>query len=100
MGRKRCSLRAIFPFPSVFNRLILQTRKKTGLVWDRVNAVQCLKTIPGYPFSKQALVFTCLQYMSFENTVGKGEIARIEQFPLFPQCFLPVGRTFFHFNQI
>ena len=33
---------------------------------------------------KQALVFTCLQYKSFENTVGKGEIARNEQFLLFP----------------
>ena len=28
-----------------------------------------------YPFPKQALVFTCLQYKSFENTAGKGEIA-------------------------
>ena len=27
----------------------------------------------------------CLQYKSFENTVGKGEIARKEQFLLFPQ---------------
>ena len=27
----------------------------------------------------------------FENTVGKGEIARNEQFLLFPQCFLPVN---------
>ena len=27
-------------------------------------------------FPKQALVFTCLQYKSFEITVGKGEIAR------------------------
>ena len=26
-------------------------------------------------FPKQALVFTCLQYKSSENTVGKGEIA-------------------------
>ena len=26
------------------------------------------------PFPKQALVFTCLQYRSFENTVGKGAI--------------------------
>ena len=26
----------------------------------------------------------------FKNTVGKGEIARNEQFPFFPQCFLPV----------
>ena len=38
-------------------------------------------------FPKHALVFTCLQYKSFENTVGKGEIARNEQFLLFPQCF-------------
>ena len=27
------------------------------------------------PFPKQALDFTCLQYKSFKNTVGKGEIA-------------------------
>ena len=26
----------------------------------------------------------------FENTVGKGEIARNKQFLLFTQCFLPV----------
>ena len=38
------------------------------------------------PFTKQAL--GCLQYMSFENTVAKREIARDEQFRLFPQCFL------------
>ena len=36
----------------------------------------------------------------FENTVGKGEIALKEQFLLFPQCFLPVWITFFHFRQI
>ena len=41
----------------------------------------------------------CLQYKSFENTVGKGEIAH-EQFLLFPQCFLPIWRTFYHFRQI
>ena len=40
--------------------------------------------------SKQALVFTCLLYNSFENTAGKGEIARNEHFLLFLQCFLPV----------
>ena len=45
--------------------------------------------------------FTCLQYyMSFENTVGKGELARKEQFLLFPQCFQPIWRTFYHFHQI
>ena len=34
--------------------------------------------------------FTCLQYKPFENTAGKGDIARNEQFLLFPQCFLPI----------
>ena len=33
--------------------------------------------------------YVSVQYKSFENTVGKGEIARNEQFLLFPQCFLP-----------
>ena len=33
----------------------------------------------------------------FENTVGKGEIARNEQFLLFLQSFLPVWRTFCYF---
>ena len=35
-------------------------------------------------FPKQALIFTCLQYKSLEITVGKGEIARHEQFLIFP----------------
>ena len=50
------------------------------------------------PFPKQALVFTCLQYKSFENTAGKGEIARNEQFLLFPQCFLPILENFLPFS--
>ena len=49
---------------------------------------------------KQALVFTCLQFKSFENTLGKGEIAHNEQFLLFPQCFLPIWRTLCHFHQV
>ena len=49
---------------------------------------------------KQALVFTCLHYKSFENTVGKGGIARNEHFLLFPQCFLAIWRIFCHFHQI
>ena len=52
------------------------------------------------PFPKQALVFTCLQYNYFENTVGKGEIAHNEQFLLLPQCFLTVWRNFCHARQI
>ena len=34
------------------------------------------------------LILTHQQQTSFENIVGKGEIARHEQFLLFPQCFL------------
>ena len=36
----------------------------------------------------------------FANTAGKGEIARNEQFLLFPQRFLPIWITFCHFCQI
>ena len=52
------------------------------------------------PFHKQGLNFTCLQDKSFENNVGKGEKARNEQLLLFPQCFLTIWRTVFHFHQI
>ena len=38
-----------------------------------------------------------LQNKSFENIEEKGEIAHNEQFLLFPQCFLPILRTFSHF---
>ena len=41
-----------------------------------------------------------LQYKSFENTLGKGEIARNEQFLLFPQCFVPFWITPCHCHQI
>ena len=39
------------------------------------------------PFPKLALVFTGLQYESFENAMGKGEIGGNEQFLLFQQYF-------------
>ena len=50
------------------------------------------------PFHNKPWFFTSLQCMAFENTAGKGEIARYEQFLLFPQCFLPLWRTFCHFH--
>ena len=50
-------------------------------------------------FKQRPLVFMWLQCKSFENTVGKGEIARNEQFLLFPQCFRPFRGTFSHFHQ-
>ena len=52
------------------------------------------------PFPEQALVCMCLQYKSFENIVGKGEIAHIKQFLFFPQCFLTFWITFSHVYQI
>ena len=42
-----------------------------------------------YLFSLTLSQTITLQYKSFENTVGKGEIDRNEQFLLFPQCFPP-----------
>ena len=51
-----------------------------------------------FTFPKQALVFTCLEYKSFENTAGKGEIACNKQFLLFPPCFLLIWITFCHFH--
>ena len=47
-----------------------------------------------YLFGELSDFFMCLQYMSFENTAGNEEIAHNEQFLLFPQCFLPIWRTF------
>ena len=64
---------------NAFSRNIRLTRVKLVVI------LNLSQIIPG---------FTCLQNKSFENTVGKGEIARNEQFRLFPQCFLPVWRTF------
>ena len=51
-------------------------------------------------FQKTSFGFTCLQYTSFENTKGKGEIAHNEQLLLFPQCFLTIWKTFCHVRQI
>ena len=52
------------------------------------------------PVPTQWHLLTPLGNKPFENTVGKGEIARNEHFLLFPQCFQPVWITFFHFHQI
>ena len=51
------------------------------------------------PFPDKPLYFTCLYYKYFENTVGKGEIARTKQLTLFPHCFKPYWRNFCHFHQ-
>ena len=40
------------------------------------------------PCTSEIFILTHQQQTAFENIVGKGEIARYEQFFLFPQCFL------------
>ena len=59
-----------------------------------------LRKKPISPFPKQAFVFTCLQYKSFENNEGKGETAPYKQFLLFPHCFQPFWRALCNFHQI
>ena len=42
--------------------------------------------------SQTSPVFMCLHFKSGENTVGKAEIARNEQFLLFSHCFQSFGK--------
>ena len=58
------------------------------VVWERVKSF----------LNKPWFLRVCSK--SFENTVGKGQIAGNEQFLLFPQCFLPIWQTFCHFHQV
>ena len=44
--------------------------------------------------------FYVSEVKSFENIVGKQEIALTEQFLLCQQCFLPIWRIFYCFHQI
>ena len=98
------------PFLTLFSKaffLLLMTRVesnvgKRGNIFSSSHTVfKSLFPCGGYSFPKQAFFFlSCLQYKPSENTVGKGEIARYEQFLLFPQYFLLFWRTFRHFHQI
>ena len=47
-----------------------------------------------FPFSKEA----CVSSTSPLKTLGKRDVAYIEQFLHFPQIFLPVWRTLCHFH--
>ena len=70
-----------FAFSNSVFRFVIQTCKNHGLFGKGLTPV-----------------FTCLQYKRLKNTVGKGEIAHEEQFLLFPQCFLPFWKTFYHLH--
>ena len=65
------------------SKIMLQHVQAKGLHFSSHLLIIC-PLVTELSLPKQALVFMCLQYMSFENTVGKGEIACNEQFLLFP----------------
>ena len=59
-------------------------------------SLTCLQVINN-PFpNKPWFLHACS--ISLLKTLGKGEIACDKQFLLYPQCFLPVWRTFHHFH--
>ena len=51
-------------------------------------------------FTPQILVLTHQQQTTFENIVGKGEIARNEQFLFLPQCFQLNQITVYHITTL
>ena len=51
---------------SVFKRLVPQTHKKPGLVWERVKRFSKLN-----PLLHKILILTHQQQIAFENIVGK-----------------------------
>ena len=58
------------------------------------------KSVHNSTLSQTSPGFNVCTVESFENTVENEDIARKEQFLLFPQPFQPVWRSFFHFQQI
>ena len=62
------------------------------------NAYKIAASLSPFP-SKTWLLRVCCTSL-LKTLWGKGEIARCEQFLIFPQCFLLICRTFCHFRQI
>ena len=50
-----------------------------------------MSNINTQPFPKQALVFTCLQHESFENTAGKEKLLVTSNFSFTRSVFYPFG---------
>ena len=82
------------PDPADYDAPLYKTALRAGVL-STTGKFLCQLDLPQSEFTKyskfwyslsfkQALVFTCLQYKSFGNTVGKGEIAHNEQFLLLP----------------
>ena len=87
--------------------MVLSIKDIENIMWKGENAdYQHFLLFKHFSFSKSFFIRVVnkpwfLRVFStslFETLWGKGEIARSEQFLLFPQCFLPVWRTFCHFS--
>ena len=104
-GWRKCWLPAFSPFPTMFLKgPFLRDVKITGLCDKELTICHTILSFNNpkeEPFPKQAL-FLCVCSTSLlkKKTGGKGEIAYTEQFLLFPQCLLPVLRTFCHFHPL
>ena len=72
-------------FCSIFYRY----QRSTNFDWLDCMANQklCCFLMLLNPVPNKPVLFTCVQHKSFKNTVGKGEIARDEQFLHFQQVF-------------
>ena len=58
-------------FPQCFQKSCFPGASKGVIVWEWVKNLTLSQTSPGFYVSAvQVLVFMCLQYKSFENTVG------------------------------
>ena len=77
-------------FNAVFNSISVISQKPVHLSMLSGNSFN--------PFPHNDTFLMPLGNKPFENTVGKGEIARNEQFLLFPQCFLPIWNNFLPFS--
>ena len=99
-------------FPQCFQKLSLSGSLKSQdcvvkVLKGNTGTEICLTlyhTIPSFndldPFPNKPWFLRVCSTCLLKNNVGNGEIARNEQFLLFPHCFLPVWRTSCHFHQL
>ena len=77
--RRNCSLRAISPFPTVFSKGLFPVTRQQILDSSKLKEF----ADDNFKFDENGRKLS----KRVENTVRKGEIARYEQFLLYPQCF-------------
>ena len=93
----------VFAFPTMYDSFLGVSKKKGTSIMFNLPGIHATLLVGNNFYLTHSHTMTLLTPLGnkpFENTVGKGEIARNEQFLPFPQCFLPVWITFFHFREI